>query len=143
MAAEIAEEIMAGTTAGRAGGDATAGGRRERASGAARVLLDYCDDVIGAVDALLSVEMWEEARRISRSHSKEDLIKRCVESASSFARTCVVDLEERLEKFATTSDRYAVVLKIRVEAAANDPDAGGDVGCEGELSGSVEIGRAS
>ena len=95
MAAEIAEEIMAGTTAGRAGGDA-AGGRRERASGAARVLLDYCDNVIGAVDALILAEMWEEARRVSRSHSRDDLIKRCVESASSFARTCVVDLEERL-----------------------------------------------
>ena len=68
--------------------------------------------------------MWEEARQVSRSHSRDDLIKRCVESASSFARTCVVDLEERLEKFVATSDRYAVVLNIRAEAEANDPDAG-------------------
>ena len=72
--------------------------------------------------------MWEEAQRVSRSHSREDLIKRCVESASLVARTCVVDLEERLEKFVATSDWYAVVLKIRAEAAANDPDARGDGG---------------
>ena len=65
-------------------------------------------------------------RRCGRRPVGYRLIKRCVESAASFARTCVVDLEERREKFEGTSDRYAVVLKIRAEAATYDPDAGGD-----------------
>ena len=69
-------------------------------------------------ESLLSAEMWEEARRVSPDQE----VRRVGRIVRPYLR--LVDLEERRENFEGTSDRYAVVLKIRAEAATYDPDAG-------------------
>lgn len=87
--------------------------RRRILADAARLLLDYGSDVTAAVDALIQAELWSEGRRIAKQYGRDDLIRRCLESASAYALTVMSDLEERGENFCKTNDRYAEVVKIR------------------------------
>jgi hypothetical protein len=61
---------------------------------AARVLLDYGNDPAGAVDMLTRAETWSEAHRIRLLHSREDLVRKCVDAAVSYAHTTISDLED-------------------------------------------------
>jgi hypothetical protein len=56
IAREIADEIAAGKSGTS---------KRVALSDAARILIDYASDVVGAVDMLTSTEMWSEARRLA------------------------------------------------------------------------------
>ena len=84
---------------------------------AARILLDYCEDVTGAVDMLVRGKYWQEGCRIAALHRRKDLTGKCVEAAISFAENTVVELEERSSTFTDTMKRYDEVLEIRKEAA--------------------------
>jgi elongator complex protein 1 len=90
--------------------------RRETMVEAARVLLDYGDDAAGAVDMLTRAETWSEAHRIGLLHSRDDLVRKCVDATVSYAHTTISDLEERCDTFCTSNTRYAEVLTIRKKA---------------------------
>lgn len=110
---DIADEIAAGK-------DGTMDNRACLAQ-AARILLDYTEDIVGAIDMLLRAEMWSEARRISCLHSRHDLVKKCIGAAVSFAQSSLDDFEMRKEEFRTANERYIEVLKIR-KAAIRESD---------------------
>jgi vacuolar-type H+-ATPase subunit H len=93
--------------------------RRDTMAEAARVLLDYGNDAVGAVDMLTRAELWSEGHRIALLHSREDLVRKCVEAAVSYADTTISDLEERCDTFCTSNTRYAEVLTIRKKAIAD------------------------
>jgi len=86
---------------------------------AARILLDYCNDIEGAVDMLIRGWSWQEACRIATFHGRPDLFQKCVDAAVLFAESAQSDLEERKETFLTTNKRYEEVLEIRKEAIRN------------------------
>jgi elongator complex protein 1 len=82
----------------------------------ARLLLDYCYDVDGAVDVLIGGKEWTEGHRMAGLHNRTDLIGSCIEAAASFGETCAEDFEERADAFESTNSRYAEVLLIRQDA---------------------------
>ena len=83
---------------------------------AARMLLDYCDDVDGAVDMLTKGWLWQEGCRVSTLHGRMDLVQHCVEAAVSFAETMQSDLEERKSAFREANSNYEEALERRKEA---------------------------
>jgi len=85
----------------------------------ARVLLDYGNDTVGTVDMLTRAEMWSEGQRAGLLHSRNDLARKGVEAAVSYAQTTIGDLEERCETFFTSNTRYAEVLQILKNAIAD------------------------
>jgi elongator complex protein 1 len=111
LARQVADEVVAGTAAG---GEA----KRQAYASAARIMLDYGKDVVGAAEMLLAGEMWSECRRVARLHSRQDLVKKSVDGAISFAQTIMVDLDERSENFLKANKRYAEVIKLRKQATA-------------------------
>ena len=104
LAYEIAEEIAAGQTGSWS--------RRAALSDAARILFEYSHDIAGAVDMLISAEMWSEGRRVASLHSRQDLVKKCVDAATLYAGSCLEDFEERSASFAGANKRYIEVLKL-------------------------------
>ena len=92
--------------------------KRWRLENAARVLLDYGQDVDSAVDMLVRAELWAEGQRVAKLHSKEHALRKCLEAAASYAQTTASDLEERSDTFKKSMDRFMVVLKIRKDAIA-------------------------
>lgn len=80
---------------------------------AARILLDYGEDVPGAVDMLIRGKLWQEGCRISALYGRNELCQLCVEASISFAETMVVDLEERRATFLDMINRYEEVVEIR------------------------------
>jgi elongator complex protein 1 len=107
LARDTADEIAAGAST-----DVTKT-KQELHSNAARILLDYGDDLIGAIDMFLSAECWSEGYRVASLHSRKDLVKKCVDGAVSFAYTAMEELEEKTSTFVSTNTRYAEVLKLR------------------------------
>lgn len=90
--------------------------QRDTISDAARILLDYCNDVDAAVEMLIRGHSWSEGCRIAGYHHRVDLKEKCVEAAADFAETTINDLEERKLLFVKTFTRYQEVLEIRKEA---------------------------
>ena len=80
---------------------------------ASRLLLDYGDDLIGAVDCLTTVHCWNEAYRVATLHSRQDLMKKCIDGAIAFAHTSLDDFVERVEEFEKSNVKYFEVLKLR------------------------------
>jgi hypothetical protein len=62
---------------------------------------------------LITAEMWSEGRRIASLHSRQDLVKKCVDACTSYAFGCLGDFEERTTSFTTANKRYMEVLTIR------------------------------
>lgn len=119
---EIADEIVRTASAN------LPESRREMYANAARILLDYGDDVIGAVDLLVNSESWKEGYRIAALHSRRDLMKKCVDGAVSSAHTSVDEFASRIAEFEQTLVTYAKVLKLRLEKVASEgPDPVDDV----------------
>jgi elongator complex protein 1 len=114
LAREIADEIAAGTPSG------LYQGKHNAFASAARILLDYGGDVVGAIDMYLSGEMWSEGRRVASLHSRRDLVKKCVDAAVSCAQTTIIDLQDRSSIFEKSNSRYAEVVKIRKQATVED-----------------------
>lgn len=108
LANEIAKEIAAESNG--------TSNRRILLTDAARVLLDYGQDIVGTIEMLISGEMWSEGRRIASLHSRQDLVKKCVDAATTYAGICIDDFDERTESFQKANDRYIEVLKLRKAA---------------------------
>ena len=64
----------------------------------------------------ITAEMWSEGRRIAALHSRQDLVRKCVEASTFYAHSCLEDFEERTASFAKANKRYIEVLKIRKAA---------------------------
>jgi len=108
VALEIAEEIAAGK-----GGLLS---RRDGYASAARILIDYCQDIGGAIDMLISAEMWFEGRRLAALHSDVNFLENVIEAAVSYGQSCLDDFESKAENFENANERYALVLDIRKQA---------------------------
>ena len=111
-ASYVAEEIASGR-----GGYYS---KREEAEFCSRILLDYCNDVEGAIDSLISSFMWEESRRLAKLHNMNDLLGVINNSASSYGQSCSKDFEERSSLFEEANERYATVLKLQKELKKGD-----------------------
>lgn len=110
IAREMADEIVAKLT------PYASKEKQEVCSNAARVLLDYGNDLFGAVDMLLQGGCWGEAHRVASLHSRDDLIKKCTEGAISHAYAVMEEFEERASTFSDSNKRYSDVLKLRKQA---------------------------
>jgi len=108
LAHEVAHEVADGR-----GGVLS---KRESFAAGAKILTDYCNDVEGAVDMLISAQMWFEARRLARLHGEAEIEKHIVDSALAYAKTCLLDFESKAEAFVEANKRYAEVLVIRRKA---------------------------
>ena len=126
LARSVADEISAS-----ANSSSTYEERRSKYSDGARILLDYGNDLDGAVDLLLGGEMWGESFRIACLHSRPDLGKRSVEGAVMYAQNTISEMAERTTRFEDANSRYAEVLKIRKQAASGleglEPDDTGSL----------------
>jgi hypothetical protein len=80
---------------------------------ASQLLLDYGDDLIGAVDCLTTAHCWSEAYRIATLHSRKDLMKKCTDSAVAFAHVSLANFDDRVDEFEKTNTKYFEVLKLR------------------------------
>lgn len=80
---------------------------------AARILLDYGDDLLGAIDLLISSQCWSEAHRISSAYDRDDLVKRCTDGATEYAHGIIDEFYEKSTMFASTTEQYSTILKLR------------------------------
>mmetsp|Transcript_28438 Transcript_28438/g.43626 ORF Transcript_28438/g.43626 Transcript_28438/m.43626 type:complete len:882 (+) Transcript_28438:581-3226(+) len=119
-AADIAEELSNGMKGNYA--------KRDRYSFAARILLDYCNDVISAVDMFISAQMWSESRRVACLYSRQDLMKKSIDSAMSYAQICLGEFEDQAVAFRKANKRYAEVIRIRKDAVRDGDALPGDLG---------------
>ena len=115
-AEDIATEIAAGK-------DSSIGQREAYACGA-RILLDYGQDILGAIDMLIKAQMWSEGRRIARLNGRNDLVKKCIDAASSYGQNCIEDFERRSTEFAETNVRYQKCLVLRKDAKRREAAQG-------------------
>lgn len=100
--------------------------QRKGFADAARILLDYGQDVAYAIDMYISGHMWSEGRRIAHMYKRSDLAKKCVDASASYANTCIDDLAERAQTFEKTNDRYAEVIVLRRDAIKEAEETGVD-----------------
>jgi elongator complex protein 1 len=114
---DIAAEIAAGKD--------TNLGQREAYACGARILLDYGQDIIGATDMLIKAQMWSEGRRVARLNGRNDLVKKCIDAATSYGQNCIEDFERRSTEFAETSVSYQKCLVLRKDANRREA-AGGE-----------------
>ena len=98
--------------------------QKDQFASAARILLDYGQDVAYAMDMFISGRMWFEGTRISRLHDRPDLAKKCVDAAASYTNTCIEDLAERASTFETANDKYSEVIVLRREAIKEAEETG-------------------
>lgn len=126
-AREMADDIIASSI--------TPGTKKKANMEASQLLLDYGDDLIGAVDCLTNAHCWSEAYRIATLNTRQDLMKKCIDSAIAFAHLSLGEFEERAEEFEKTNNKYYEVLKLRKqnvytqgpEAAASDGEETGSL----------------
>lgn len=85
---------------------------------AARIALDYCGDVVGAIGYFVTAREWEEALRIGFMHRREDLISEIKNSAMDCASMLMSEFEEGLEKVGKYLARYLAVRQRRLVLAA-------------------------
>ena len=104
----IAQEIASEIASGKASSD-----QRIGLLDSARILLDYANDVVGAVEMLLQAEHWSEARRIALHHHRVDLAKKTADAAVAFAQKTINDLDDMVEAFQDCSARYVKCLQAR------------------------------
>ena len=95
------------------GADSDAKKKQAIHSDAAQVLLDYGDDIFGAVDMLINAQSWSEAHRLAVARNRSDLVKRCTDGAIDYAHVAIDDFRERSLTFASTTTRYNEVLILR------------------------------
>jgi elongator complex protein 1 len=98
--------------------------QKEAFADAARILLDYGQDVAYALDMYISAQMWFEGRRVAHLHKRPDLAKKCTDAAVSYATSCIDDLVERSSTFETTNEKYAEVIVIRRDAIKEAEETG-------------------
>ena len=101
----------------------TSSAKRQAYRDAALILVNYGDDLIGAIDYLIRAEDWHEGYRIATQHSRDDLAKKCVDGAVAFANTSIENFTDKILEFDKANKRYAEVLKLRKQNVYQDgPD---------------------
>ena len=108
FAEEIADEIAAGKN--------SALSKREGYECAARILLDYAENVLGAVDMLIKAEMWGEGRRVARLYKRFDLVKKSIDAAALYGQRCIDDFDKRAMEFIDTNKRYQKCVVMHKDA---------------------------
>lgn len=127
VARDIAREVIAQKT------EFSSISKRVLHSDAARILLDYGNDVVGAVDVLINAQNWNEAHRVAALHSRVDLIKKVKDGAIEYARHIVDDSIDKVENFETTSKRYSEVLLLRKKNIVEEGPVAEDADDNGSL----------
>ncbi|XP_043721994.1 elongator complex protein 1-like isoform X2 [Telopea speciosissima] len=85
---------------------------------AAKIALEYCDDVASGIHFLISAREWEEALRIGFIHKREDLISEVKCAALECAGILISEYEEGLEKVGKYLARYLAVRQRRLLLSA-------------------------
>lgn len=81
---------------------------------AAKIALEYCGDVNGGLNLLVSARDWEEATRVAFMHRRQELIKVVKDASLECAGTLISDYEEGLEKVGKYLARYLAVRQRRL-----------------------------
>ncbi|XP_054786972.1 elongator complex protein 1 [Prosopis cineraria] len=81
---------------------------------AAKIALEYCGEVDGGVNLLISARDWEEAMRVAFMHRRQDLIKVVKDASLECAGTLISEYEEGLEKVGKYLARYLAVRQRRL-----------------------------
>jgi len=125
---EVADDVAHEIADGRGG----VLSKRDGCAAGARILVDYCQDIEGAVDLLTKAQMWFEARQLARLHGEGEVEKQIVDATVTYAKECLPDFETRAENFVEANKRYAEVVIIRrkakAEGAADDDEQNDDTG---------------
>lgn len=85
---------------------------------AAKIALEYCGDVNGGINLLITARDWEEALRIAFMHRRDDLISEVKSASVECAITLMVEYDEGLEKVGKYFTRYLAVRQRRLLLAA-------------------------
>ncbi|KAJ4792991.1 Elongator complex protein 1 [Rhynchospora pubera] len=85
---------------------------------AARVSLEYCNDVEKGVGYYIMAREWEEALRIAYMHEKEELVRDVREAALECGSSLVSEYEEGSVKLGKYVARYLAVRQRRLVLAA-------------------------
>jgi len=86
---------------------------------AAKIALDYCKDVQGAINLLLTAREWMEALRIGFLYDMGELVKSQVKLAAiECANSLILEYEEGIEKVGKYLARYLAVCQRRLLLAA-------------------------
>lgn len=81
---------------------------------AAKIALEYCGDVSGSVNMLISARDWEEAVRVAFMHRRDDLTKAVNNAAEECASSLISEYEEGIEKVSKYLARYLAVRQRRL-----------------------------
>lgn len=85
---------------------------------AAKIALEYCEDVSGGINFLVRARDWEEALRVAFLHMNEELISTVKNAALECANLSIGEYEEALEKVGKYLTRYLAVRQRRILLAA-------------------------
>lgn len=85
---------------------------------AAKISIEYCHDIVRAVNYYIMAREWEEALRIAYMHEREDLITAVKDAAVDCATTLISEYQEGLEKVGKYLARYLAVRQRRLLLAA-------------------------
>ncbi|KAJ4830409.1 putative elongator complex protein 1 [Turnera subulata] len=89
-----------------------------RPGDAAKIALEYCQDVKNGISLLISAREWEEALRVAFMHMQEDLISEVKSASLECASTLISEYEEGLEKVGKYLTRFLAVRQRRLLLAA-------------------------
>jgi elongator complex protein 1 len=127
VARDIAREIVSKET------EFSSASKKTLHLDAARTLLDYGDDLLGAIDILINAQCWDEAHRIASSRNRSDLIKKCTDGAIEYAHASMDTFVERIDNFESTAKRYSEILLLRKKNTTEE----GLVAEEADETGSI------
>ncbi|PKA61888.1 Elongator complex protein 1 [Apostasia shenzhenica] len=85
---------------------------------AAKISLEYCNDVGRGVGCYIMAREWEEALRISYLHEREDLTSNVADAASECASALMSEYRESSEKVGKYLARYLAVRQRRIILAS-------------------------
>ncbi|XP_031270425.1 elongator complex protein 1-like isoform X1 [Pistacia vera] len=85
---------------------------------AAKIALEYCQDVNSGINLLISARDWEEALRVAFMHMREDLISEVKNASLECANYVIGEYKEGLEKVGKYLARYLAVRQRRLLLAA-------------------------
>ncbi|XP_051140318.1 elongator complex protein 1 isoform X2 [Andrographis paniculata] len=85
---------------------------------AAKVLIEYCNDIDNGINLLIEARTWEEALRVALLHRRDDLIVVVKNAAVECASTLIGEYSDGIEKVGKYLTRYLAVRQRRLLLAA-------------------------
>ncbi|CAN6472379.1 unnamed protein product [Victoria cruziana] len=85
---------------------------------AAKIAIEYCNDVHSGIMYFISAREWEEALRVAFLHVREDLFPQVKNAAAECATALISEYEEGVEKVGKYLARYLAVRQRRLTLAA-------------------------